>query len=102
MNETRIKQLEKELPDFMKRFSADVRSYKNDDTFKLGSLVITKVEGSMVFFDYEYTGQCTLWPGHGKHSGKVDSTDTKGPNDLLRKIDSVITQDVEQSYIAVR
>lgn len=102
MNDSHVEQLEKELPAFLKRFSEDVRSYKNDETFKLGSLLITKVEGSMVSFEYEYTGQCTLWPGHGKHSGRVDSTGTKGPDELLRKIDFAITQTVEQSYIGVR
>ncbi|AUU90253.1 hypothetical protein C2U55_14785 [Enterobacteriaceae bacterium ENNIH3] len=102
MNEKNLQLLEGAIPAFLKRFSLGVRSYKDDKSFKLHFLVITKLEGSIVHFDYEYTGQCTLWPGHGKHSGKVDFAGTHGPDDLLNKIDAVITQSVEESYNYVR
>lgn len=102
LSKENIQQLKSDFPKFKKSFASSVQSAYQDDSFRLNSLTLGAQEDGYLYFSFEYKGQCSLFPGDGRHTDKIKISDITSPNTFFSMIDRVISKKVSESFIKVR
>ncbi|WP_224554969.1 hypothetical protein [Pectobacterium versatile] len=97
-----LKLITKDISKFKKYFASGIQQAYQDNTFRLSSLTLSGQDEGFLHFNFEYKGQCSLYPGDGKHSDKVSISELTSPGAFFQAIDRIISQRVSESFIKVR
>lgn len=97
-----LSQLEKIIPSFKEEFSSGIQRTYDDDEFILREFTLGDQNEGFLYFNFDYQGQCSLFPGDGKHTGKVKVSELASSDDFFEKAHYIIALRVKESFIKVR